>query len=323
MFYLTCAASAAGGLDRKGGIGHNHRERTFDSGMGQETMRLTVEKEGRRIGEFEFTAGPVHIGRGPESHVLLPDRRVSRQHAVIFSTPEGQWMVEDLDSANKTYLNDAPVHKSKIETGDELRIADFTIHVNLEAGTEDKKVAQLEDTLITAPRKAELITRNLDAEHAPDIKFPAKRAKDFFEAIEEICKAGGLDHLIRTLLAVMFRQFNAARVWCALRNEPAGPMTAHTGRRLGGEAISLNDIQLKEKVTYAVEKGLFLLFPSTPADPENQATLSALIAPLINPDGCFGVFYLDNTPQKRRYSLADLDYLMLLAIHTAAILENF
>jgi len=312
VFYLTCAASAAGGLDRKGEIGHNHCERTFDSGMGQETMRLTVEKEGRRIGEFEFTAGPVHIGRGPESHVLLPDRRVSRQHAVIFSTPEGQWVVEDLDSANKTYLNDAPVHKSKIETGDELRIADFTIQVNLEAGTEDKKVAQLEDTLITAPRKAELITRNLDAEHAPDIKFPAKRAKDFFEAIEEICKAGGLDHLIRTLLAVMFRQFDAARVWCALRNEPAGPMTAHTGRRLGGEAISLNDIQLKEKVTPIPA---FPEHPGGPGEPGNP----------FSPDRAADKSrrLLRNTPQKRRYSLADLDYLMLLAIHTAAILENF
>jgi hypothetical protein len=39
--------------------------------------------------------------------------------------------------------------------------------------------------------------------------------------------------------------------------------------------------------------------------------------------GCFGVIYIDNDKDQEPYSLSDLDYLMLLAIHTAAILENF
>jgi hypothetical protein len=33
--------------------------------------------------------------------------------------------------------------------------------------------------------------------------------------------------------------------------------------------------------------------------------------------------YVDNAMDHEHYSLSDLDYLMLLAIHTAAIVENF
>ena len=50
---------------------------------------------------------------------------------------------------------------------------------------------------------------------------------------------------------------------------------------------------------------------------------SAMIAPIIDLSGCFGVLYVDNVGENRYYTLSDLDYLMLLSIHTAAIVENF
>jgi GAF domain-containing protein len=48
-----------------------------------------------------------------------------------------------------------------------------------------------------------------------------------------------------------------------------------------------------------------------------------MIAPIMDPTGCFGVLYVDNSADQGPYALSDLDYLMLLAIHTAAIVENF
>jgi len=49
----------------------------------------------------------------------------------------------------------------------------------------------------------------------------------------------------------------------------------------------------------------------------------AMIAPIMDPSGCFGVLYVDNAGEKQYYTLSDLDYLMLLAIHAAAIVETF
>ncbi|MBN2136487.1 MAG: FHA domain-containing protein [Sedimentisphaerales bacterium] len=286
-------------------------------------MQLVVKQDGGGSNRLRFSAGPIHIGRGPNSQVFLPDMKVSRQHAVFFRLPEGDWMLQDLDSANKTYLNDKAIHKVKVETGDLVRIGDFTIEIDLDKEGESEQATKLEDTLVAVPRKVQVITRDLHADDSPDIRMPAGRAKDFLRATEDICNATGLDQVLQTLMTIMFRQFDASHVWCALRVEPAGPMTSHTGKSLHGGSLSLEDIGLNEKITYAVDNSLFMLFPSVSAECGGEEICSAMIGPVLDPDGCFGVFYLDNSGGDAAYELSDLDYLMLLAIHTAAIVENF
>ena len=295
-------------------------------------MRLVVKRNGQTVNEFRFDRGPVYIGRHAHSQIFLPDRAVSRQHAAIFMTQEGKWVVEDLDSANKTYLNDKAIHKAEIKTGDCIRIADFSIEINLEADTDAEKPIHLEDTLVSTSHKPtaapaeparEIIVRKPDAERAPDIRLPAKRVKDFMQATEAICKANGLDELLKVLLSLTLRQFSAYHGWCALRNEPDGPMTCHAGKSRDGPAVDLNDLKLREKITQAIETGQFLLMPQVSAPTEEDKIRSAMIAPVVDPTGCFGVLYVDNSMDQEHYSLSDLDYLMLLAIHTAAIIENF
>jgi pSer/pThr/pTyr-binding forkhead associated (FHA) protein len=289
----------------------------------EKPMRLVVKQDGHIVSEFQSAKGPVYIGRHTNSQIFLPDRGVSRQHAVIFNTQDGKWMVEDLDSANKTYLNDQEIHKAELKTGDTLRITDFTVEVNLEEGGDAEKPIALEDTLTTAARGPQIIVRRLDSEHAPDIKLPAKRAKDFLQATQLICKANGIDEVLRTLLHITAKQFSAYHTWGALRNQPAGPMTSHSGRRRNGQAVQLNEIGLSEEITRALEKGQFLLLPRVPAQNEEREINSAMIAPIVGQSGCFGVLYVDNAMDHEHYSLGDLDYLMLLAVHTASILENF
>ncbi len=288
-------------------------------------MRLIVKKGDRTIEEFRFGEGPIYIGRLPNSQVFLPEGTVSRQHAVIFISGDGQWIVEDLDSANQTYLNEKAIHKSEIKTGDRLRISDFTLEVYLEDETETDKPTHLEDTLVTASasRGPQIIVRRPDADHAPEIKLPAKRVKDFMEATEAICKAKGPDKLLQVLLGVMLRQFGGYRSWCALRNESTGPMTSHAGKSREGETVALSDININDQITQAVEKGQFLLLPQVSGQVEGQRIRSAMIAPIMDPTGCFGALYVDNSADHEQYTLSDLDYLMLLAISTAAILENF
>jgi len=286
-------------------------------------MRLVVKKGNSIVSELQFDGGPIYIGRHSNSQVFLPDGTVSRQHAVIFTTQDGKWMAEDLDSANKTYLNDEAIHKAEIKTGDCLRITDFTIEVYLEDVAEAEKPIRPEDALTTTSRDLQIIVRKPDVEHAPDITLPAKRVKDFLQATEAICRANGLDEVLQVLLNIILRQFGAYHTWGALRNQATGPMTCHAGRRRDGQTVELSEIKLNEKINQAVEKGQFLLLPQVSAQTEDEKIRSAMIAPIIDPTGCFGVLYVDNAADREQYSLSDLDYLMLLAIHTAAILENF
>ena len=75
-------------------------------------MQLTVKRGDNLVNELRFSRGPIYIGRQIGSQIFLPDRAVSRQHTVLYTTTDGKWTVEDLDSANKTYLNNETVHKA-------------------------------------------------------------------------------------------------------------------------------------------------------------------------------------------------------------------
>jgi hypothetical protein len=297
-------------------------------------MRLIVKKNGQQLSEFKFTKGPIHIGRNTDSHIFLSDKAVSRHHAIIFNTDDGKWMIEDLNSANKTYLNDKQVHKEEIADGNIIRISDFIIEINIEEKSEAAKAVTLEDTLTKTAYDEEAITekggqlqviaRRIDSEHAPDMRLPTKRIRDFMKAAEVICRANNHDELISALLDIANTQFSAFHSWCALRDESAGSMTAHGGRRRDGSRMQFAEITCNDKITFAIENNQFLLLPRMTVEVrEKQKINSAMVGPLICKDGCFGVLYVDNDMSHEHYGLSDLDYLMILSIHTAAILKNF
>ncbi len=291
-------------------------------------MRILVKQKDGATREFQFTEGPISIGRAVNSMILLPDRAVSKQHAILSVSDDGKWAVEDLDSANKTYLNNEAIHRAEIKHGDCLSITCFSIEIDLEETPEMDEAAQLEDTLnleasLSIPVH-ETVVRKPDAGHAPAMRLPAKRLNDFLQATEAICEANNLEELLLTLLDITTKQFSAFHTWCALREQPSGPMTYHAGKRRDGQVVELSDIKLNEKINQAVKRGQSLVMPRVAADVEEKARIrSAIIATIRRTAGCYGVIYVDNAMVHEHYSLSDLDYLMLLAMHTAAVLKRF
>ena len=292
-------------------------------------MRLLLKQKDGTAKELQFAQGPVCIGRGADSQVFLPDPAVSRRHAVLNIADDGTWLIEDLDSASKTFLNDQPVRKAKIKHGDAIRVTTFTIDIALEEEVpKEHEEMQMADTmhieaaLATPPH--ETVVRNPDASHAPAMRLAARRLMDFSRATNRICDAASLDELLLTLLDLTLEEFDALHVWCALRTQAGGPMICHAGKKTDGSPVDLNQLPLGEKVMQAVEKGQFLVMPRVSAQlEENEAIRSAMIATIMRPTGCFGVLYVDNAMKQKHYSLSDLDYLMLVAMHTAAVMKKF
>lgn len=291
-------------------------------------MRLVLKQKDGETKEYQFTQGPIQIGRAADCHVFLPDRTVSKKHAVIVCNDAGTWHVEDLGSANKTYLNGEVVRAAAIKTGDSIRITDFTIEVRVEDQAPEAQAEQFEDTLNLEAGLAtpvhETVVRKPDAGHAPAMRLPAKRLSDFSQACDAICRAKNLEDLLVTLLNLGLKQFSAFHTWCALREQPSGPMTYHAGKRRDGSAVDISEIKLANKINQAVERTQSLVMPRVAADVEEKARIrSALIASIAGPTGCYGVIYVDNAMVHDHYTLGDLDYLMLLASHTAAVLSKF
>lgn len=72
--------------------------------------------------EIELSLDEFVIGRDPQANLVIPSPAVSRRHARIYRQ-ESQYLVEDLGSSNKTYLNDELVSSARIlQSGDTLRL---------------------------------------------------------------------------------------------------------------------------------------------------------------------------------------------------------
>lgn len=103
-------------------------------------------------GQQHFLSGDViRIGRAVENDIVITSKRVSREHAVVRRDGR-RVLLEDLNSANGTFLNDERVlAPGELKDGDKIAIGDvvFTYHdpdttfrdsayadleVNLEAG---------------------------------------------------------------------------------------------------------------------------------------------------------------------------------------------
>jgi diguanylate cyclase (GGDEF)-like protein len=88
---------------------------------GREPACLVV-LQGQRLGQrIDVGDQPLVIGRAPECEFQIMERSVSRQHSKIWREPSG-YRVKDLDSMNKTFLNDQPIIEAELKDGDHITI---------------------------------------------------------------------------------------------------------------------------------------------------------------------------------------------------------
>ena len=83
---------------------------------------------------IELSDGWSRIGRSRTADIRLDDPTVSRRHAVVVRTPEGELRVLDDRSMNGICVNGEVVEWSPLGDGDELQIGRYTLVVIESAG---------------------------------------------------------------------------------------------------------------------------------------------------------------------------------------------
>lgn len=68
-----------------------------------------------------FRGNSLHIGRDPTNEMVVADSQASRFHARITRTHNG-YVIEDLNSANGTYVNGHPITSAQLLPGAQIRI---------------------------------------------------------------------------------------------------------------------------------------------------------------------------------------------------------
>ena len=288
-------------------------------------MRLFVSLGQSSVNELKFDRGPIYVGRQMGSQVFLPDKSVSRQHAVFYTTKDGVWVIEDLGSSNKTCVNSQVIHKAELKHNDIVRIADFLIRVSLEADEDQDRHNEMEDTLIGehhVHRDLHTVERKFDAHDAPPFKFSPKHIKQYHEVLGIINKHNNIDSLYRSIMDVLFRQFKAKNIWMAFRKALSGPADIEDGRQLTTEHIKRPDLALPASLAEACAKNTYLLIHQLPRQITVRGIRSVMIAPILAGKNNHGVIYLANATDHPHYNLEDMDYLILLSINVAYAIER-
>ncbi len=93
------------------------------------------------------------IGRSPGNDICVPERHVSRKHAVI-NYRDGIFMITDLGSANGTYVNDQKLTDPfPLAGGDVIRLFVPVLHFSAVVTEEEQTQASLKGTLIVPHRR--------------------------------------------------------------------------------------------------------------------------------------------------------------------------
>lgn len=109
-----------------------------DGGTG---IRLPIEKQ------------QVTIGRDASCDISLEDELVSKNHAVleVVLTPDKnriEYMLQDMDSTNNTYVNDERIDLRRLKDGDVIRIGMNNFRFEDEAKGNLEETAKLHKTWI-------------------------------------------------------------------------------------------------------------------------------------------------------------------------------
>lgn len=87
----------------------------------------------RAAGEIAVDRFPFSIGRGLDNDLTIPDKRVSRNHALIKEV-EGRLCLVDLESTNGTFVNGQPVRQSVLAPADTISLGGYSLTVAPDGG---------------------------------------------------------------------------------------------------------------------------------------------------------------------------------------------
>ena len=283
------------------------------------------------------------LGRHPECDIVLESPAVSRQHARIVRQA-GQYLVEDLDSRNGTYLNGQLVtQRQPLAENDEIQVCDlvFAFHQGPEpppAAADSSHNAELQTVMVDdeeEPSNSSTVMSKLDVAGSStggrlQINAEAK-LKAVLEISQHLGRAVGLEQVLTNLLESLLTIFvQADRGFVVLVDRERN--------RLVPKAVKYRDEEAAEtiRISRTIISGVMrskeaILSADAASDSRFDMAESILdfhirsimCAPLLGSDGqALGVLQIDGLDPRNRFTRDDLDVLASVACQAAVAVEN-
>ncbi|MCJ7543737.1 MAG: ATP-binding protein [Phycisphaerae bacterium] len=282
--------------------------------------------KGRR---FELQDDENIIGRN-NSSIELSDRTMSRQHARIY--PDGKtWILEDLGSANGTFLNGTPLAKpTSLKRGDQIRCG---ASVLVFGGTRSilppvdvDENGRLVDASIVAT-----IPSNEDSIIIPTPEAGARAIENLrilYTLISEVGSLLNVDALLEHTLERVVEILKADRGYIMLVNS-AGRLAVRASHLPEGSADKRIPIS-RTIINEVIARQIGVLSTNAMSDKRftsgksvhDYGIRSAICVPIKGREKILGVIHLDCSVSDQIYSTEQLRLLTAIGYQTGLAVEN-
>ncbi len=135
-------------------------------------MRLSLNS--RPINTYKFSKEVIMVGRDPGADIVVDNPGISREHAKFELTPNGEYRLVDLGSANGTFLNDERIKAAYVRNNDVVRLGKFTIWIGMEADRRGNAPTGEQRTPTPLPDQTTVLSRS-EVEHLMSAAREAER----------------------------------------------------------------------------------------------------------------------------------------------------
>ena len=300
---------------------------TSDPGSGVFPSLIYVQGNEQR--SIVMNRTPFSVGRKVDKDLVIPDPRVSRDHALIVAE-NGDFFVVDQGSKHGTYVNGERVQRQKLQRNDRV-----------EFGVRDVAYVIFSPQHASSNTAREFLSQISGIQISTDTTDLEKLTL-FLEAARKLNTVGVLDEILVTLVDTTLKLIRAERGYVFLKDEE-GQLRLAAGRNSKGEAL-LDDKTISHSILdEAMKSNSEFLFTDT-SQSLDLAVRQSIVAydlrtviclPLRkqqvqtfriagNPaeEQVMGALYLDSRFASRDISSVSHDILRVIAKDTATLIEN-
>jgi serine phosphatase RsbU (regulator of sigma subunit)/pSer/pThr/pTyr-binding forkhead associated (FHA) protein len=294
------------------------------------SLILTKTPDGSATGERHPLGNePLIIGRSPDKcRVVLPANAVSREHARIIPAG-GQYFVEDLQSRNKTYVNNKVVEgrwPNPLKNGDNIKICDFLFAYQDES--KGKAPANEDEEEETSNTTVEA-TFNRSSPKDFLVVQPQEKLRALLDITTALTKTLNVEDLLPQIADELFKVFKQAdRCFIIQLDEDKRlrPVVTNVRRQAAGnERFSRTIVRrcLETLQSYLSEDATSDSDVSAAQSIAEFKIRSVMCVPLATQDGKpLGVIQLDSQDRTKKFSQDDLKFLICVAAQAGIALEN-
>jgi two-component system, NtrC family, sensor kinase len=279
---------------------------------------LILRHKGRELSRHRLDAREISIGRVEGNDVLIPNPKVSRQHARVVPRGEG-WAVEDSGSRKGCFIGGVRVTDRALQDGDEIWIEDHCLVFREEVGARDSPPAMRfeEGRGGGEPDWGLLRTAFGDPRAAAGGE---KRLQALFEIGTLVDEAKDFNAVLVQIMDMAVSAMGAERGFLMLAEEAAGELRVHVARDQRGDITGLEresiSRSLMERVTRSRKPVLVHDAMSDAWESESvmaNSIHSAICAPLLSGDAIVGVIYVDHRKRRNAFTSLDLAFFAMFA----------